>query len=551
MIQNILKLFVEKGFLLDREMLEFFSELKDEDLAKEIVNKISLISKEKIITKNLLINNINLLKPVLYDLDNEKKRLFDKFFVNVSISFEVKRECFVEEEKKEQTLPKSSVKILSSPVTASQKIEVKDFVKHFRSRYNFLKSILQEKVELDNLTSINKITSNRNFSIIGIVNSKSVTKNNNIILEVEDLSGQIKILINQTKEEIYKKAKEIILDDIVGFKCSGSRDFVFANDIFYPECYLKEKKRISEDVYAIFISDIHVGSKNFLKDNFERFLSWINGEGMSEEQRQIIKRIRYMFIVGDSIDGVGIYPGQEKDLEIKDIKKQYEILGEYLERIPKYISIIHCPGQHDAVRVAEPQPPVGSDFAAPLHKLDNIYLVSNPSFVEIASVGEKEGFKILMYHGASMHGVMDEIEELRICKASRNPPKIVKHLLKRRHLAPIHGSNTYIPDNQGDPLLIKEIPDVVVTGDLHRTDIDMYNNILLISSSCWQSMTAFEEKVGNIPDPCKVPVLNLKTREIKILDFTDEEDEKECKENESEFVCETKDKKQENLEVKT
>ena len=49
----------------------------------------------------------------------------------------------------------------------------------------------------------------------------------------------------------------------------------------------------------------------------------------------------------------------------------------------------------------------------------------------------------------------------------------------------------------------------------------MINNILLIASSCWQSITPFEEKVGNEPEPCRVPLFNLKTREIKILDFSD------------------------------
>jgi DNA polymerase II small subunit/DNA polymerase delta subunit B len=65
-----------------------------------------------------------------------------------------------------------------------------------------------------------------------------------------------------------------------------------------------------------------------------------------------------------------------------------------------------------------------------------------------------------------------------------------------------------------------------LTGDLHKTDISSYNGVLLFASSCWQSMTAFEEKVGNKPDPCKVPMLNLKTREIKILDFSDLPEEK-------------------------
>ena len=49
------------------------------------------------------------------------------------------------------------------------------------------------------------------------------------------------------------------------------------------------------------------------------------------------------------------------------------------------------------------------------------------------------------------------------------------------------------------------------------------NNILLVASSCWQSITPFEEKVGNVPDPCKVPLFNLKSREVKIVDFSEGE----------------------------
>ena len=46
-------------------------------------------------------------------------------------------------------------------------------------------------------------------------------------------------------------------------------------------------------------------------------------------------------MVGDSIDGVGIYPGQEKDLKIKDIKEQYVKLAEYYKRIPKHIEEVN------------------------------------------------------------------------------------------------------------------------------------------------------------------------------------------------------------------
>lgn len=537
MVSNILKLFVEKGFLLDKEMLDFLNELDDGDVANEILDKIAVVSQKKIITRGLVGENIEKIKPILFELDDEKKKLVDKYFVNaeilcsvsqnskefedVSISVELKKESEIDNRSidAEDFVEPGNVKILSSPIIASQKLEVRNFVKHFRSRYNGMKKLLQDRPELDNLISIDKISGNNDIAIVGLVTSKQVTKNKNLILEVEDLTGTAKLLINQNKEEVYEKSKEILLDDIIGFKCNGTRDFLFVNDFFYPDCNIGEKKRLDEETYALFISDVHVGSNNFLGDNFMKFINWLNGEGSDAKQKETLKKIKYLFVVGDTIEGVGVYPGQEKELVIKDIKTQYDRLAEFYSKIPKHIQIIQCAGQHDGVRVPEPQPPVGDDFGEALHNLPNVHLVSNPSFIEIGGKENKSGIRVLMYHGASMHGVIGEIEELRLANAHSSPAKVIKHLLLRRHLAPTHGATTYIPSDD-DPMLIKEVPDIITTGDLHRTDIDSYNNVLIIANSCWQSRTAFEEKVGNDPDPCKVPILNLKSREIRILDFS-------------------------------
>ena len=181
-----------------------------------------------------------------------------------------------------------------------------------------------------------------------------------------------------------------------------------------------------------------------------------------------------------------------------------------------------CPGQHDSSRVAEPQPIIDNYYGEELHKISNLILVPNPSMIKL-SEGEKE-FKILMYHGASIHNFINEIEELRIMKAHKCPAKAVKYMLKKRNLAPTHSLVSYIPNKNKDPLVISETPDVLCTGEVHRLDIERYKGTLILTGSCWQSQTDFEEKVGNIPDPCKVPVLNLKSGELKILDFSENED---------------------------
>jgi len=57
----------------------------------------------------------------------------------------------------EKNLEESSVKIISANKILSNKIEVGDFVKHFRNRLSEMKNILQTRAELTNLVSVNKI----------------------------------------------------------------------------------------------------------------------------------------------------------------------------------------------------------------------------------------------------------------------------------------------------------------------------------------------------------------------------------------------------------
>lgn len=525
--EEIIKHFAKKGFLLDLELASFFSFFQDNLAAEQMLNQLFSITKSRIFTRKLFLKYKAEIQALFLNLPKEKTEALSRFLQGGE-ALEL-REVAKEESKTIREEYRPPIKILSSNIIPDKRIEVKDFVNHFRNRYNFMKDLLKDRKELSGLVSINKVGGNRNFSLITLVSSKRITKNKNMILELEDTTGKISALIGADKEELFNKAKEIVSDDVIGVKCSGGKEFVYINDIFFPEAFIHEKKKLEEESYCLFISDIHFGSKLFLKNNFERFLSWLKGEDADEFQKEKLAKIKYLFITGDNVDGVGIYPSQESMLEVKDVKEQYKKLAEYLDSIPKHITIIMCPGQHDAVRVPEPQPPIGEEFAESLTKIKNLYLLSNPAMVEIAHTSSKPGFKVLMYHGASMHSWIDEIDELRQGKAHLNPAKVVKYLLRHRHLSPIHSGNVYIPSEKEDFLAIKEVPDIMLTGDLHRTDLDMYNNILIICGSCWQSITPFEEKVGNQPDPCKVPMLNLKTREIKILDFSDSVELKDLK----------------------
>ena len=498
---------MERGILVDPELVPILKTMNS-PLIADILQQ---ISNKKFISKKDFLNN---LEKITFILENSKDKQEDE---KISL---IKKTLSSLSVIKKESVNENKVKILKSWIIPSRKIVVGDFVRYFQNRFIELRSILQERSDVDNLTTLNKISSQKqSMTIIGLVNSKRTTKNKNVILELEDLTGRISVLVSGNKEELVKKVKGIVLDEVIAVKCTGNSEILFANDIIFPEAFAVRKK-IEEEEYAVFISDIHLGSVKFLEENFMRFLQWLNGEAGNEQQKELSKKIKYLLIVGDNVDGVGVYPGQESLLAINDLTNQYHNLAELLSKVRQDISIFMIPGQHDASRIAEPQPPIDKFYAPELYEIPNLFLLSNPAMIEIGTTKNSAGLKVLMYHGANMHGLVDEIEELRLSKAMRTPTKIVKYLLTKRHLSPQHDVTDYLPIKDTDPFVIKDIPDVVATGDIHRADVALYNNITLIASSCWQSTTPFEEKIGHEPDPCKVPILNMKTGNVNILDFS-------------------------------
>jgi DNA polymerase II small subunit len=511
--KEILKICMQKGFLLDRNILEPLS-LLEEQLARRLLNCFfSLNLNERVVTKQSFIDHCPILLRLLEN--GADAPLAKNFLTSLgAIECDFSPKSLPNIEKQEIN---SSVKILFSPTIIPKKISVQDFVGHFRSRYEHIKSILLDK-NLENLKSLRRIGKDReNYYVIVSILEKRITKNGNIILSVEDLNGQATILINNNKKELFDKAKDILLDEVIAIGVSGNNEMLFANDLVYPDAILLEKKKAEKEEIVAITSDLHVGSTMFFEQNFLKFINWLNGQEGDEDQKEIARKVKYLLIIGDSVDGVGVYPDQEKFLLINDMTKQYDKLVELLSKIRKDIEIIISPGQHDAVWVGEPQPAIDQKWAPELCKMTNVTLVTNPSVIEIGGC-----FKVLMYHGASMHGIIEEIEEIRTKYGHRSPTRVVKEMLKRRHLAPIHGSCDYIPNEKQDLMVMDILPDIICTGDQHKTEISSYNNILLVSSSCWQAKTPFEEKVGHEPDPCKVPIFNLKTREVKILDFSSE-----------------------------
>jgi DNA polymerase II small subunit len=524
MKDEIIKFCMEKGLLLDNDMLELFKGEKDFEFIKLIIEKIRVKTQENIITKNIFQSNQEKIDQVFSELPYENQKSLENLKIKLGLSIEISRESsYLNEniEKIDEFVDESNVKILNSPPFMEKKLEVSDFTKYFRSRFEEMRNLIQEHSSLTSLVSINKISGNRsNFSIIGIVKDKSITKNKNIILEVEDFTGKIKVLINQNKKELYEEAEDIALDAVLGFNGSGNNEIFFVNEIIFPESRLSERKSSPKEEYALFIGDLHYGSKKFLKNGFNKFIDYLNELSDNE-----ISKIKYLFLVGDIVTGVGNYPNQEFDLEINDLEEQFTSLANFLGKIRKDIKIIISPGNHDGVRIMEPQPLLNEKYAWALYDMENVIITSNPCYVNIGFDKKTSfsGWDVLTYHGFSFPYYAGNIPSLIKKKAMNCPEEIMKFLLKNRHLAPTHGSTQYYP-LENDFLLIKKIPDIFVSAHTHKCGVSYYNNILIVSVSCWEAMTPYQEKFGNKPDHCKVPMVNLKTRAVKILDFEDVEE---------------------------
>jgi len=521
---ELLKFCLERGLLLDKELLGMFSEALDIESAKLVLEKIKSYTNKRVITKSVFNENFEKVNKIFLDLPSSNQISLENLKIKLGLSIEISRQVLTEPNIQKieiVSLDKEhcseDVKITSNFPALSKKLEVKDFVEYFRSRFSEMRTILQEHADLDNLVSIGKISGTRqSVSVIGIVSDKSITKNKNIILEIEDLTGKLKVLINKDKDEIYKKAEEIPLDSVLAFKGSGSKDILFVNEIIFPESRIPERRHSNCDESALFIGDLHVGSKLFMESNFLKFIDYINGkvpEALAESEK-----IRYLFILGDLVAGVGIYPGQDLELNIPNVEEQYAKAAELLGKIRNNIKIIIFPGNHDALRIMEPQPVLDEKYAWPLYNLKNVILVGNPCNVNIGGKNSFSGFDVLGYHGYSYHYYSGNISRLIIEKATHRPELIMQYLLNFRRLAPTHASTLYFP-GQTDSLIIKKVPDIFVSAHTHKSAVTYHNNILVISASTWESLTAFQEKMGNQPDFCKVPMFNLKTRAIKILDF--------------------------------
>ena len=377
--------------------------------------------------------------------------------------------------------------------------EVENLVSYFKSRYEKLANILSKRPDLRNYTKIADIDDGMDsLTLILMVKEIRSSKNGHKIIEFEDDTGNISILFSKNNEELFAEAEKLVRDEVVGVIANKSDDpsFGFGQQIIFPGVLRVPDKEM--DFGIVFLSDVHIGSLTFLEDAFQRFIDWINCEFGDEEQRRVAEDVKYLIIGGDIVDGIGVYPNQDKELAIKDITEQYNEAARFLGNIRSDIKIIIAPGNHDASRVAEPQPAVPEEYAKALYELDNVEFISNPGVVSL------DGINVLIYHGRSFDDLVMAVKDFEYEKSD----VIMKELLQKRHLAPIYGERTPLASELEDYLVIDQVPDVFHTGHIHINSYKRYKGVHLINSGTFQTQTEFQ-KIYNInPTPAEVPILH-------------------------------------------
>ncbi|CQH43774.1 DNA-directed DNA polymerase D exonuclease subunit DP1 [Halobacterium hubeiense] len=382
--------------------------------------------------------------------------------------------------------------------------EYADFVATFRDRYDRLSKKLRGRVNHRPTDALDSMPGGSEAAVVGMVNDVRSTASGHWLVEVEDTNGVFPTLVMKDRD-IADHVDELLTDEVIAVEGTISDDggILFADELHFPDIPRTHSASTADrHVQAALVSDVHVGSQEFAADAWQAFADWLHTEEADP--------VEYLLIAGDMVEGVGVYPDQDEELDIVDIYEQYETFAEHLKDVPGDMEIVMIPGNHDAVRLAEPQPAFDEELRSIMSAHDARF-TGNPSTVTV------EGVDVLMYHGVSIDEIIAEYPGDDI--SYDNPHRAMEQLLKKRHVAPQFGGRTRVAPEKEDYLVIDDAPDVFHTGHVHKLGVGGYHNVRLVNSGCWQHQTEFQKSVNIDPDVATAPILDLDTLDVTVRKF--------------------------------
>jgi DNA polymerase II small subunit len=515
-ISKVVAYAISRGHQIAPDALKLFQELAKDFERKNrkeptLESIIALVIEEKVRSQitSLAQNGLSSSTITGRDLMLFEPDLFDGLEVNLTRTSEhgVASEREIFGNSRNESTSDAKLEIVNDPTESIRPVGIEGFSQLFKSRYEKLMRILKERPEARQLSKISELKADKTGRVAGLVYSKRGTKNG-VELVIDDMSGKLSALA--IGDDARKAANEVALDQCVMVEVEGRGGRFFIKNVTQPDVPNRVVSPSKKTVYAVFLSDLHIGSNKFLEGAFTRFLEWLSGKGLqAEEDSEIVKRIKFVIIGGDIVDGVGVFPNQEYELAENNIYKQYEMVSKKIASIPSHLDVLMIPGNHDSTRQALPQPMIPRKYAESLYTLKNVTMLGDPALVKL------NGVSVLVYHGRSLDDVLATTPGL----SYERPAEAMKVLLKARHLAPMFGSRTPIAPETEDHLVIDQVPDIFHAGHVHSVGIENYRGTIIINSGTWQAQTGYQANLGIMPSPGLVPIVNLATLQVTTREF--------------------------------
>ena len=393
-----------------------------------------------------------------------------------------------------------------SPATGAAPLVA--FGQLFQSRFQLLGKLLKGRHDLPNLHPLGELRrSEGTVSAIAMVRDvRQTPEKHHFIVRIEDSSGALEALV--LKDSVAARSA-FLPDEVVGVRLQVARErerrLPLVEAVVRPDVPVQRGHHFTDSASRVmFLSDLHIGSRSFLEGPWESLVEFLHGRGPRPE---LAKEVEHVVIAGDLVDGIGIYPNQERDLEIHDILEQYRALARRLAQLPNRLNVIVVPGNHDAVCPAEPQPALPEEIRTVLP--ENVRSLGNPSTFAL------EGVVIEAYHGRSFDDLIPAIPGASYA----HPTEVMKRMLLMRHLAPIYGGRTPLMPSARDGLVIDPAPEILVTGHAHTFGVDRYRGVLLLNASAWQAETEYQRMRNISPVPAQAAVVDLRDLGLTRLDF--------------------------------
>jgi DNA polymerase II small subunit len=399
--------------------------------------------------------------------------------------------------------------ILSDPtkkITSAEGID--GFSALFANRYSKLLKIILQRSQAKNLSPIDTVKSGKikeEVLVAGLLMDRKIERDVTKLV-IDDTTSSLEVLV--FNKELQETANSLLMDQFVMLTVTPGKNGGFiVKELVVPDVPDHVTNRSKTETYAVLISDLHVGSRYFMEKEFTEFVEWLSSPD------PIARKVRFVLVGGDIVDGIGIFPNQDKELVLVDVNEQMLKAAQLLDKIPRHIKVFIIPGNHDPGRRALPQPAIPEKHNLSLWNRENFFMLGNPSMIVL------NGVKILMFHGQSLDDVVGTTPGLSYSQ----PAKAMRVLLKARHLSPIYGKRTPIAPEIEDMMVINDVPDIFHSGHIHVVDLDMYKGTLIVNSGAWQTQTGYQASVGITPTPGIAVIVNLSTMKVFTKDFTETE----------------------------